>query len=532
MICDARHIPSNLAGYDPRTHAGECHFDQEAADRAVEFFRRCLKFVKGRRAREPFVLEPWQADIVRTLFGWKRPDGTRRYRQAFIEVPRKNGKSTLIAGIALYVLFCDGEEGAECYCAASDANQAGLVFASAKQMVEGSSLGSRSRVLNTFGNQRIIYGNSFLRVIPASERGSHGYDSHLIIGDELHAWDGREFHDVMHTSTGARSQPLELYITTAGYDRNSVCYEKYLYATNVRDNQIEDETFLPVIYEATEDDDWTDPAVWAKANPNLGVSVSLEYIERECEKAKTNPSYENTFRRLHLNQWTQQESRWLQMDKWRKCRITSWPLDPSQPVYGGLDLSSTKDVTACVLCQPIDGGWRVRGHYFIPEATLREAEQRDRVPYAAWARAGYVTPTPGQTVDYSVVHQWILEQSEKYEIGSIGYDPWNCEPTRIYLEDKGLSLHSMRQGVATLHGPSKELERAVIEGVLDHGGDPVLAWMAENVQVKTDENGNIRPVKPDHGASGKRIDGIVATIMAIGTAQLVAPEPEAGFCFL
>jgi phage terminase large subunit-like protein len=522
LIADHRNIPAEIQGYRTTPAAGgDYWFDDEAAERAVRFFPNVLQFTRGLKAREPFRLERWQEDIIRTLFGWKRADGSRRYREAYITVPRKNGKSTLIAGLAIFVLCCDGEAGAECYCAASNRDQASLVFNSAARMVRESSLSKRCKV--RLSQKRIMYDDSFLRAIPANEGGSHGFDSHFIVGDELHAWPGREFHDVLHTSTGARSQPLELYITTAGYDRNSVCYEKYSYACQVRDGKIDDPTFLPVIYETEGDDDWQSPEVWAKANPNLGVSVSEDYIRRECEKAKRNPRYENTFRRLHLNQWTSQESRWLQMEKWRKC-LAGGGIEVGPPVYGGLDLSSNIDVTAWVMAQPVGDGYRLYGHYFIPEGTMQEAERRDRVPYSMWAKAGWVTPTPGDTVDYDYVHARVMADAERYAIQAVGYDPWQAHHTWKYFEMQGLTCVKVSQGASGMSSPAKELERCVIDGKLDHSGDPVLEWMAENVQVKTDHNGNITLVKPDHHASAKRIDGIIAAVMAIGMAQVLEPD--------
>ena len=522
MFRDVRHPPTDIAGYHPVATAGDCYFDAERADHVVAFFERCLTFCKGLKAGQPFRLESWQADIARTVFGWKRADGSRRYRHVFIEVPRKNGKSTFIAGLANYMLFCDGEQGAECYCAASDREQASLVFNSAATMVRKSpSLAKRCKIRDS--TKRIVYEGSFLRAIPANEGGSHGFDSHFIVGDELHAWPGREFHDVLHTSTGARQQPLEVYITTAGYDRNSICWEKYQYARQVRAGTVADNAFLPVIFEAEEADDWTDPAVWAKANPNLGVSVSAEYLAAECERAKQNPRYENTFRRLHLNQWTSQESRWLQMDRWRASVASDQPIEAELAAFGGLDLSSNTDLTAWSIVQRHGSGWRVRNHYFIPQGRMREAEKRDRVPYSAWCREGWVTATPGDAIDYDLVHARILHDCDTYQIRAIAYDPWNAEPTRLLLEGHGATMVKMRQGYMSLSTPSKELERAVIEGDIDHGCDPVLESHADNVQVKSDENANIRPVKPDHG-SAKRIDGIVATIMAIGVAMLVQPD--------
>jgi phage terminase large subunit-like protein len=530
MFMDARKPPTDIAGYDPVATAGDCTYDAEAADKAVAFFHRVLVFVKGLKAKEPFRLEPWQADIVRTIFGWKRPDGSRRYRQVFIEVPRKNGKTTLLAGLANYLLFCDAEAGAECYCAAGDRDQASLAWNSAAAMVRNSSLSKRCKVRDS--TKRIIYDGSFLRAIAANEGGAHGFDVHFAVCDELHVWPDRSMYDVLHTGTGARLQPLEVYITTAGWDRNSICWEVLTTARQVRDQQIDDNAFLPVIYEATEDEDWTDPAVWRKANPNLGVSVTEDFLARECKKAQDNPAYENTFRRLYLNQWTSQESRWLQMEKWRDCEVIPGDIGDGAQVFGGLDLSSVVDVTAWMIAQRVDNGWKLRGHYFIPEGRMREAEKRDRVPYSQWVKAGWVTATPGEAIDYSYVHDRILADAKRYNFGVIGYDPWNAEPTRIFLENEGLTMLIMRQGAKSMNLPCKELERAILEGVLDHGNDPVLAWMAENVQVKTDENGNIRPVKPDHAGSAKRIDGIVAGIMALGVGMITEPEVAGGFCVI
>ena len=515
--------PLEVAGYNPYAIATDCKYDPIAGERSIQYFAQGLHHTKGPLAGEPFVLEEWQANVTRLIFGWKRPDGTRRYRTVFISGPRKNGKSTWMAGNATYVLVADGEGGAECYCAASDREQASLVFNVAASMVRSKpQLAAQCKIRDS--QKRIMFKDSFLRAIPANEGGSHGFNSHYINGDEIHAWPGRDFYDVLHTSTGARSQPLETYITTAGYDRNTICYELYSYAKQVRDGSIVDDSFLPVIYEAEEHEDWTDPDVWAKANPNLGVSISLEYIRRECQKAEKNAAYENTFRRLHLNQWTQQESRWLQMTHWDKCESTAGEIESGAEVYGGLDLSSNVDVTAWLIAQRVDTGFRLQGHYFIPEGRMREAEKRDRVPYSKWVEAGWVTATPGDAVDYDYVHRRILKDAERYNFGAVAYDPWNAEPTRIFLENHGLTMIKMIQGMRSLSSPCKELERCVIEGQLDHGGDPVLRWMADNVQVKSDDNGNIRPVKPSHAGSAKRIDGIVAAVMSIGAAILQEPK--------
>lgn len=529
MYMDARKPPQDIAGFDPVATAGDCHYDAEAAEKAVEFFYDCLTFVKGLKAAEPFHLEPWQADIVRTVIGWKRPDGSRRFRQVFIEVPRKNGKTTLLAGIANYLLFCDAEAGAECYCVAGDRDQAALAWGSAAAMIRKSpSLMKRCKVRDSV--KRIIYDGSFLRAIAANEGGAHGFDVHFAVCDELHVWPNRSMFDVIHTGTGARRQPLEVYITTAGWDRNSICWEVLTTARQVRDGQILDDAFLPVIYEATEDEDWTDPAVWRKANPNLGVSVTEEYLARECKKAQENPAYENTFRRLHLNQWTSQESRWIPMNDWRACETSDKPIDKGIPSCGGLDVSAVADFTAWVIVQKTPIGIRCRGHYWLPEVKAREYERTDNLPITAWQRDGWLTLIPDNRIDQSYIRQRIIRDRELYGVETIGFDNWNMESLRIELErDHDFIMNEVRQGFASLSAPSKELERQVLGHSLDHGGDPVLAWMADNAVCRVDENNNVRPVK---GQGKKKIDGIVALIMGITTLDCLEPANEAGVCVL
>jgi len=310
-----------LAGFDPERLSEGYYFDAQLAERPVEFFETCLTHVKSSRfvkAHSPFRLEQWQADTLRTMFGWLDQDGNRRFRTTYVEIPRKNGKTTWCAGIALYMLFCDGEDGAECYCAACDREQAGLLHGIAAGMVRNNAtLSGVSRTIPS--TKRITYKQSYFRAIPADAHSSHGFNPSLIIADEVHAWRTRELWDVLLTGTVSRAQPLTMAITTAGYDRNSLCWELHQYATGVRDGTIQDPTFLPVVYGAAEDDDWESEEVWRKANPNYGISVNPDYLRQECMRAKETPGYQNTFRRLHLNQWTSQKTRWLDMDKWRAC---------------------------------------------------------------------------------------------------------------------------------------------------------------------------------------------------------------------
>lgn len=508
-----------MAGFNPNLNKGDCWYDEEAGERVVRFFRECLKFVDDTKAGKPMILEPWQDDIFRTLFGWKRPDGTRRFRQALIAIPRKNGKTTIAAGLGLYMLLADGLFGAQCYCAAGDRDQASIVYKFASLMAASNptfkKLTKSNKTSRTLSYDRK---NAVLRALPANEGTIHGTGPSCVIGDELHVWRGRDVYDALHTGTGHRMQPLECYITTAGSDKLSICWEVWDYALGVRDGRVDDPSFLPVIFAADEDDDWTDPKVWAKANPNLGVSIRPEYLEAECRKAKATPAYENTFRRLHLNQWTSQKTRWLQMQHWDDCPASGGAFADRAEVYGGLDLSSTIDFTAWVLvAKGDDGQWSCKGHYFIPESRVQEYEDRTAIPLRQWIRDGWVTVIPGSVIDVAYVHRRIFQDAEKYQIRGIGFDPWNAAHSRQHLENGGLDMVEVRQGVASLGESCKALEKAVISHKIDHSGDPVMRWMASNVQVKTDDNGNIRPVKPEHGNINK-IDGISGLVTAIAVA--------------
>jgi phage terminase large subunit-like protein len=542
-----------IPGYDPFETAGECSLDNRAAKRAIDFFHECLTFTAGEWMGQPFVLEPWQQAIVGNIFGWKRPDGRRRYREVFIFVPRKCGKSELAGGLGNLLTFADGEPGAQVYCAAADREQARLVFNAAKTMVAAEpELASRSR---TYTNSIVVPDTAgVLKVVFAEAYNKHGINAHGIIIDELHAQPNRDLVDVLTTSTGARRQPLIIHITTADYDRESICNEKYDYACKVRDGIIDDPAFLPVIYEATLDDDWTDPNVWAKANPNLGVSVSMEYLERECRRARETPTYENTFKRLHLKMRTQQDVRWLSLEQWDACggghTGGADPIDEDslrgRECFIGLDLSTTTDVTALVMVFPAgknahrshyirtadeyfnesnedsrdDGAVTIIPRFWIPADNAKKREDRDRVPYVTWARQGLIEMTPGNVVDYEVIRQRINELEQQYDIREIAIDPWNATHLSTQLQGDGFEVVTFGQGYKSMTAPTKELEKLVVSGKLRHGGHPVLRWMASNVAVEMDPAGN---VKPSQKKSTERIDGIVATIMALGRA-LVAQD--------
>ena len=526
-----RKIIDAIPGYDSRATAGDCVFDVDAAELALEFFPECLHHVKGAMAGKPFVLEPWQSAVVANLFGWKRPDGTRRYREAFVFVPRKNGKSAMAAGLLLEALFCDNEPGAEIYGAASEYKQASLVFDHARGMVlQDSELMSRAQIFK--GQSKAITtddGLSSYRVISSDADTKHGYNTHFAVIDELHTMPNSDLVDTLQTSTGARQQPMIVHITTSDYEREgSICNEKHDYASKVRDGVIEDESFLPVIYEAKIEDDWTSPEVWKRANPNLGISLSLEYLERECARAQEQPRYENTFKRLHLNIRTEQADRWIQLEKWDACGEAVNEVElRGQACYGGLDLASTTDIAALVLDFPIteDGvvSHVLLPYFWVPGDNAIVREKRDKVPYLQWAREGHIEMTPGNVIDYGYIRKKINELAEEYDIQMIAADPWNATQTIQDLEADGINVFSHRQGFASMNEPSKAFEKLVLSGQLRHGGNPVLRWMASNVAVDTDPADNIKPSKK---RSTERIDGIPAAIMAIGRATLEPEQPE------
>lgn len=511
----------------------EFWFDEDAADRAVEFFGRFLRHQKGEFAGQPLNLDEWQTEeIVRPLFGWKRRDGTRRYRTAYVEIPRKNGKTTIAAGIGLYLLFADGEPGAEIYSAAADREQAAIAFDLARSMVEAEpALRKRAQVFR----RSIVVPNtgSSYRVLSADARSKHGFNAHGIIFDEVHAQPNRELYDVLHTSIGARRQPIEFLITTAGvYDQESIAWQLHEYAEKVQDGVVEDPSFLPVIYGAPPEADYRDEAVWVDANPGIGRSVKLEYLAGEAKRAEEEPSYENTFRRLHLNQWTQQVTRWIRLADWNACE-GGMPDLAGRFCYPALDLSTTTDISALVLTFPPeddDEPYWLLPFFWCPEERVRKASKRDRVPYDAWVRDGHMDATPGDVVDYAFIRKRVNELSKTYRFGPFAFDPWNATQLATQLgEDDGFKMVEFRQGYISMNEPAKEFERLVVAHRIRHPGNPALNWMASNVTVRRDPAGNI---KPDKSRSTGRIDGIVAAVMGLGLAIRQAPAPRYAIHFL
>ena len=503
-------------------------FSRKKADWAIEFISR-LTHTKGEWAGLPFQLQKWQKMFLKELFGRVKGDGLRQYQTAYLEIPRKNGKSELAAAIALFLLFGDNEPGAEIYSAAADREQASLVFNAAAYMVRNDPvLSGMCKIIDS--QKRIVFYEtaSFYRAISAEAYSKHGFNAHAVIYDEIHCAPNRELWDVLSTSMGARTQPLMLGITTAGYDRNSICWELHDYGQKIIDGVVEDPTFFPLIFAADEGDEWTDEAVWRKANPNLEVSIKLDFLRRECKRAQEIPAYQNTFRRLYLNQWTTQETRWLDMEKWRSC---GYDFDPEYlselRCWAGVDLSSTTDLSSCALVFEPDEEDRVHilSFNWIPGENIAARVRRDRVPYDTWARDGHLTATDGNVIDHDYIRRTIaqdLKAAFPY-LEVVGYDPWNATKWAIDLEGDGVPVVQIRQGYKTMSPACKELERLVLGGYLRHNNNPVLTWAMDNVMITQDPAGNIKPAKDK---ATERIDPAVALITAIATMLEFRDEPS------
>ncbi|MDY4798995.1 MAG: terminase TerL endonuclease subunit [Bullifex sp.] len=500
--------------------AKDSHYDADAADYAVNFIK-CLSHTKGTWAGKPFELLPWQEKIIRDIFGILKPDGYRQFNTAYVEIPKKQGKSELAAAVALLLTCGDGEQRAEVYGCAADRQQASIVFEVAADMVRMCpSLSKRVKILAS--TKRLIYmpTNSFYQVLSAEAYSKHGFNIHGVVFDELHTQPNRRLFDVMTKGSGdARTQPLYFLITTAGTDTKSICYETHQKAKDILSGRKRDPTFYPMIYGAEDGDDWTDPKVWAKANPSLGVTVSLDKVRAACESAKQNPGEENAFRQLRLNQWVKQAVRWMPMEKWNACSQAVGDDELEGRIcYGGLDLSSTTDISSFVLVFPPNGDddrYAVRSYFWIPEDNVDLRVKRDHVPYDLWERQGFLMTTEGNVVHYGFIEKFIEELGTRYNIREIAFDRWGAVQMSQNLEEMGFTVIPFGQGFKDMSPPTKELMKLVLEKRIAHGGHPVLSWMMDNIFIRTDPAGNI---KPDKEKSTEKIDGAVALVMALDRA--------------
>lgn len=534
---DLQRLIRLLPGYDPFRDAGDCVFDEAAARLVIEFIEECCTFTQGEKAGEPFLLEDWQKAFVANLFGWKRPDGTRRYRKALLYIARGNGKSELAAAINCVILYLDDEPGAQIYSAAAKRDQTRFVFDPTCKMIRACpEMAERAEIYKG----AIVVGDKSYKTISREATTEHGGNTHFADVDELHAQPDRDLVDVLQTSMVKRRQPLLLYMTTADFERPSICNEIHDYASKVRDGIIPDGEFLPAIFEAGRDDDWTDPETWRKANPNMGVSITEEALASLCRDAQQRPSFENTFKRLHLDLRTEQASRWLPMEKWDACTEVTEPVAwrkqalealRGKTCTGALDLGSTSDLTAFVLLfeHPTKkGGYLALPFFWVPMASARRREERDRVPYLQWIKQGFITPTEGvfeEVTDFAFVRRDINDLASRY---SLPKSPDTGRPEvaldRLFQGDQmasdltadGFDVVAFGQGFLSMAAPSKKLEELVVAGLLEHGANPVLRWMASNAAADEDAAGNIKPSKK---SSSEKIDGIVALLMALGRAM-------------
>ena len=510
-----------LKNYKPtKFKSKDSYYDKEYADFSVAFIES-LCHTKGTWAGKRFELMDWQEQIIRDLFGILKPNGYRQFNTAYIEIPKKNGKSELAAAVALLLTCGDGEQRAEVYGAAADRQQASIVFDVAADMVRMCpALNKRVKILAS--QKRLIYEptNSFYQVLSAEAYSKHGFNVHGVVFDELHSQPNRKLYDVLTKGSGdARMQPFFFLITTAGTDTHSICYEVHQKAQDIIDGRKIDPTFYPVIYGADDTEDWTSPKVWKKCNPSLGETIGMDKVKTACESAKQNPGEENSFRQLRLNQWVKQAVRWMPMDKWDKCAfaVNEEQLQ-GRVCYGGLDLSSTTDITAFVLVfPPLDeeDKYIILPYFWIPEDTLDLRVKRDHVPYDVWHRQGYLQTTEGNVVHYGYIEKFIEELGKKFNIREIAFDRWGAVQMVQNLEGMGFTVVPFGQGFKDMSPPTKELMKLTLEQKIAHGGHPVLRWNMDNIFIRTDPAGNI---KADKEKSTEKIDGAVATIMALDRA--------------
>lgn len=504
-------------------------WDLDAASKAIGFFP-LLRHYKGewgphpgKPQGDPIVLEPWQQFVVGSAFGWKRHDGTRRFREVYLEVAKKNGKTLMAAGIGILLAFFDNEAGAEVYSIATKRDQAKFVWLDAKQMVQKNpSLAARIHAYAlTLADEGTA---SFFRPLGRdSGEGEQGFNPHGGIVDELHVIEERDSIDNLETGVSARRQPMIWKITTAGVKRESIWAEERSDAVAVVEGRATDDSMLVLVYTLDEGDDPFDEEVWPKANPNLGVSVILDTLRTQAEKAKRSPGKQAAFLRFRMNVPTGVATRAIDIDEWDACSgltadegYEAWAertFMPGRSAYGGLDLASVRDLTALILLFRDDEGiYDALCRFWCPEEGIDHRSRVDGVPYADWVRDGYLIATPGNVTDYAFVKAEHLALAEEFEIIDIGYDRWNATQLATDLQADGATMFPIAQTQAGLGPGWRELEKLILERRVRHGGHPILRWMAGNVEVETDAAGNQKPSK---AKSTERIDGMVALDMAV-----------------
>jgi phage terminase large subunit-like protein len=508
-----------------------------AAKDAIDFFGAALRLAEGEHAGKPFVLQPWQQFIVGSLFGWKGPDGYRRFRTAYIEAGKGSGKTPLSAGIGLYMLVSDGEAGAEVYSAATNRDQAKICWNDARRMVSAS---PTLRGVITERVNSLAYGNSYFRPVSADASSLDGFRPHCVIVDEIHEHPNSLVIDKLRAGFKGRRQPLLLEITNSGFDRHSICYQHHEFSVKVLEGTIENDSWFAFVCGLDEEtDDWRDEKVWQKANPNLGVSVTWRYLRGQVAEAVELPAMQSIVRRLNFCQWTEGSVRAIDMEQWNRGGplpstrhdVVAEGIDAmaaslrGRQCRGGMDLAKVGDLSAfTLLFPPAEEGepWKVLCRFWCPSDDIEQRSRRDRVPYRVWCDQGFLISTPGNVTDYKFIAAEIIKSAGLFDIEEIGFDRVFAGEIVQWLQDEGLAMTEVGQGFMSMAAPTGELLRLVKSGQLWHGGHPVLRWMASNLSVRQDPAGNL---KPDKEKSSDRIDGISALCDALAVTMVAEPGP-------
>ncbi len=494
-----------------------CYFDESKANHVAEFFRIFLRHSKAPFAGKPFELSTWQFnELIGPAFGWMNANGTRRFRRVYCEVPKKNGKSTVCAGVALYLLVADGEAGAEVYSAASDRNQASIVFNEAMQMVQVSEhlheflyIKDSKKTIEFYNPETRI--TSIYKAISADATRNEGYNIHGLIFDELHTQPNRKLFDALRYGGAARRQPLTFMITTAGEDLTSLCWEQHVYAERVMNGEVRDDGLHAVIYNATTEDDPFAESTWRKANPSYGETISIEAMKEDAQIAKSDPLALASFLRYRLNIWGISDVRWMEPSTWDKCINLHVPKPrPGDSCYIGLDLSSTTDISA--MCAFFPDSLFLMYDFWAPARALEFRSKKKRVSYDHWVKRGLVNLAQGEVIDYNIIGERLRTFAETYQVIQIAIDPNNATQFALGLREEGHEVEFVRQSFNELSAPMKRLQELVLQGKLVHHGNEVMRWMIGNVVAELNANNDIRPNKKK---SKEVIDGVSATVMAI-----------------
>ena len=487
-------------------------FDRSAAERPLNFFPDFVRHVKGKLAGQPYILSDWESFIIINIFGFKNHDGNRRFRTAYIEVARKNSKSTFCSGIGLYMTAFDSEGGAEVYSAATTRDQARIVFGDARTMINKS-----APLKKVFGVHKLnihhIKSASKFEPLSSDADTLDGLNVSCGILDEVHAHKTREVWDVIETATGAREQPLLLAITTAGSNKLGIGYEQREYVTKILGGIAIDDTYFGIIFTLDEGDDPFDEANWPKANPNLGRSKKLNDMQRLARKAREMPAALNNFLTKHLNIWVNAAVAWLDMLKWDKLKAREKDEALTKmPCYIGLDLANKLDVAALVAAFVDGDKIHFLCKFYLPENQIYNKSRNIGNMYDTWAKQGYLTLTDGDVIDHDYIADDLREMLTKYDVQAVGFDPWGSTQLAIKLEAEGAPMAEIPQTVKNLSEAMKEVEAKVVSGKLCKDKNPVMDWMASNIVVKLDKNENYFPNK-EH--QDNKIDGMVALFMAV-----------------